>query len=204
MAVADSSVVVLALPVLYAEFDVSIIAVSWTITAYNVAIVAGALLVLPLERRIRGHIIAAFGLAVFAGSSLLCGVAHNFELLMVGRVIQGFGAAFALTGALPVLAGIRGDDTKAVKAWALAGTIGVALGPALGGVLTQLFSWRSIFYLQAPLAAIALVAMLDQRVRAIEIPPHAERRPHTLVANLGFMLLYGALVGALFLAVLLL
>jgi MFS family permease len=204
LAVADSSVVVLALPDLYATFDVSIIAVSWTITAYNVAIVAGALLVLPLERRVRGHVIAAVGLAIVAGASLMCGIANSFEVLMIGRVVQGFGAAFALTGALPVLSGIRGDDAKAVKAWALAGTIGVALGPALGGVLTELFSWRSIFYLQAPLAAIALVAMLDPRVRAVEIPPHAERRPHTLVANLGFLLLYGALVGALFLAVLLL
>jgi len=204
LAVADSSVVVLALPDLYGTFDVSIVAVSWTITAYNLAIVVGALAVLPVERRVRGHVIAGTGLAVFAAASLVCGLAPSFNVLLAGRCVQGFGAAFALAGALPVLAGIRGNDEHAISVWGLAGTIGAALGPALGGVLTQLFSWRSIFLLQAPLAALALVAIFDKRVRAVEIPPRTERRWHALLANAGYLLLYGALVGALFLAVLLL
>jgi MFS family permease len=204
LAVADSSVVVLALPDLYATFDVSIVGVSWTITTYNIAIVVGALAVLPLERRVKGHVLAGIGLAVFALSSLLCGFANSFEVLMVGRTIQGLGAALALTGSLPVLAGIRGSDEHAIHMWGFAGTLGAALGPALGGLLTQLFSWRSIFLLQAPLAALALVAVVDRRARSVEIPPRREGRKHTGLANLGFLLLYGALVGALFLAVLLL
>src|SRR5262249_23594040 len=110
----------------------------------------------------------------------------------------------ALVGAIPVLSGIRGSDAHAIRAWGLAGTIGVAIGPALGGFLTQLFSWRSIFLLQAPLAALALVAVFDPRVRAVERPPRPERRPRTGIANAGFLALYGALVGALFLSVLLL
>src|SRR4249919_3023244 len=104
LAVADSSVVVLALPDLYRTFDASIVAVSWTITAYNLAIVVGALAVLPLERRVRGHVIASVGLAVFAASSLTCGLATSFGVLIAGRTVQGFGAALALTGAVPVLA----------------------------------------------------------------------------------------------------
>src|SRR3954452_7417625 len=110
----------------------------------------------------------------------------------------------ALVGAVPVLAGIRGSDEHAIKLWGLAGTIGVAVGPALGGFLTELFSWRSIFLLQAPLAALALVAVFDARVRAVERTPRREPRPRTALANAGFLALYGALVGALFLAVLLL
>jgi MFS family permease len=204
LAVADSSVVVLALPDIYGTFNISIVGVSWTITAYNLAIVVGALAVLPLERRVRGHVLAAIGLAVFAASSLACGLANSFEVLIAGRVVQGFGAAFALTGALPVLAGIGGDDERARHLWTTAGTIGAAAGPALGGFLTQLFSWRSIFLLQAPIAALALVAVFDRGAREVEIPPRAERNPHTALANAGFLLLYGALVGALFLAVLLL
>ena len=204
LAVADSSVVVLALPDLYRTFDVSIVAVSWTITAYNLAIVVGALAVLPLERRVRGHVFAAVGLAVFSVASLTCGLAGSFGVLIAGRTVQGLGAGFALAGAVPVLAGIHGDDERAIRAWGFAGMIGAAVGPALGGFLTQLFSWRSIFLLQAPLAAIALVAVADRRARSAEIAPRAERRPHTTLANLGFLLLYGALVGALFLAVLLL
>jgi MFS family permease len=204
LAVADSSVVVLALPDLYRTFDVSIITVSWTITAYNLAIVLGALAVLPLERRVRGHVLAAIGLSVFAAASLFCGLANSFPVLLTGRTVQGFGAAFALAGALPVLMGIRGSDEHAIATWGLAGTIGAALGPALGGVLTELFSWRSVFLIQAPIAALALVAIFDRRVREVEIPPHRDRSWHAGVANTGFLMLYGALVGALFLAVLLL
>jgi MFS family permease len=204
LAVADSSVVVLALPDLYSTFDVSIVTVSWTITAYNLAIVVGALGVLAVERRVRGHVLAGIGLGVFAAASLSCGLASAFDVLIVGRTLQGLGAAMALVGAVPVLAGIRGSDEHAIKLWGLAGTIGVALGPALGGFLTQLFSWRRIFLLQAPLAAVALVAVFDPRVRAVERPPRAEGRAKTGLANTGFLALYGALVGALFLSVLLL
>ena len=182
----------------------SIVGVSWTITSYNIAIVIGAVAVLPLERRVRGHVFAGIGLGVFSVASLVCGFATTFEILIAGRVLQGFGAALALAGTVPVLAGIRGNDTKALAVWGLAGSIGAAAGPALGGVLTQLFSWRSIFLLQAPLAAIALIAVVDRRARAVEIAPRRERAGHTFWANLGFLLLYGALVGALFLAVLLL
>jgi MFS family permease len=204
LAAADSSIVVLALPDVYRDFDVSIVAVSQTITAYNVAIVFGALAVIPLESRVRGHILAGTGLAVFAVASLGCGVAGSFTVLIVARMIQGFGAAFALAGAVPVLAGIRRSDEHAIATWALAGTIGAAIGPALGGVLTELFSWRSIFLFQAPVAALALIPAVDRRARAVELPPTRDRPEGNGLANVGFLLLYGALVGALFLAVLLL
>src|SRR3954451_24438871 len=96
LAAADSSVVVLALPDLYGTFDVSIVGVSWTITAYNLAIVVGALAVLPLEQRVRGHVFAATGLALFAVASLACGLANSFPMLIAGRTVQGAGAALAL------------------------------------------------------------------------------------------------------------
>ena len=204
LAAADSSIVVLALPDVYRDFDVSIVAVSQTITAYNVAIVLGALAVIPLESRVRGHMLAGTGLAVFAVASLWCGLAGSFTVLIVARTIQGFGAAFALAGAVPVLAGIRRSDEHAIAIWALAGTIGAAIGPALGGVLTELFSWRSIFLFQAPVAALALIPTVDRRARAVELPPTRDRPEGNGLANVGFLLLYGALVGALFLAVLLL
>jgi MFS family permease len=204
LAAADSSVVVLALPAIYGAFDVSLVGVSWTITAYNVAIVAGALVVLGLERRVRGHVFAGFGLTIFVAFSLVCGLATSFPMLIVGRSLQGVGAGLALAGALPVLAGIRQNDEHAIKVWAGAGTIGAALGPALGGVLTQLFSWRAIFLFQAPLAALALAAVLDRRARQTEITEPSDSTRPRLLANVGILLLYAALVGALFLAVLLL
>ena len=108
-----------------------------------------------------GHVLAGLGLGSFAVASLWCGLSTSFGMLIVGRTVQGLGAAMALVGAVPVLSAIRGSDEHAIRLWGLAGTIGVAVGPALGGFLTQLFSWRSIFLLQAPLAALALVAVFD-------------------------------------------
>src|SRR5437762_6868333 len=128
LAVADSSVVVLALPAIYGTFDVSIVTVSWTITAYNLAIVVGALGVLAVERRVRGHVLAGIGLGVFALASLVCGLSQSFEVLIVGRSVQGLGGALALVGAIPLLSGIRGSDAHAIRAWGLAGTIGLAVG----------------------------------------------------------------------------
>ncbi len=84
--------------------------------------------------------------------------------------------------------------------WIAAGTFGAALGPALGGILTQLFGWRAIFVFQAPVAVVALVAAFESHSH----PASGRGGSSRVAANLGLALLFGALVGALFLAVLLL
>jgi MFS family permease len=83
----------------------------------------------------------------------------------------------------------------------MAGTLGTAVGPALGGILTEAFDWRAIFAVQAPLAAAAIVAVLQPDVRAL--PPAGARGRVPLGSALALVFTYAALVGALFLAVLL-
>jgi hypothetical protein len=85
--------------------------------------------------------------------------------------------------------------------WAAAGAVGAAVGPALGGVLTELASWRAIFIFQAPVAAVALIALAVPAARALG-PERPAPRAHTGAANWGLVFAFGALVGALFLAVL--
>src|SRR4029450_10274411 len=89
-------------------------------------------------------------LALFPAASIACAAANSLAFLIAARSVQGVGAALLLAGALPVL----GPTT-----WTLAGTYGLAVGPALGGVLTQAFDWRAIFVAQAPVAAVALVGV---------------------------------------------
>ncbi len=205
LAVADSSVVVLALPAIYGTFDVSIVTVSWTITAYNLAIVVGAIGVLVLERRVRGHVLAGTGLGVFALASVVCGVATSFEILMVGRTLQGLGAAFALVGAIPVLSGIRGSDGHAIRRVGPRGNDRGRDRPR-----ARWFSHPAVQLAQhLPPAGPARRARTGCGLRPhafvrSERAPSNEQRARTGLANVGFLALYGALVGALFLSVLLL
>jgi predicted MFS family arabinose efflux permease len=203
IAFADSSIVVLALPQLYGRFDTTITGVSWVLTAYNIAVAVTAIALVLFVHRLRVTVVLATGILLFLGASIACAAAGSLGFLIAARCVQGVGAALLLAGALPVLVTLTGSAAAAAGVWTLAGTFGAALGPALGGVLTQAFDWRAIFVAQAPVAGLALFA-----VRAAA--PGAELaegwRPslrRTIPANVCIGLLFGALVGVLFLAVLL-
>jgi len=201
LAFADASVVVLALPALYGTFGVSIVEVSWVITAYNVAVVITAVVLLAVRSGSRR--LTAVGSALFAASSVVCAVAPSFAVLVAARSTQGIGAACLLIGSLPLLVGLTGSGARARSVWGYAGAAGVAIGPALGGVMTQVVSWRSIFWVQAPVAALALVGTLRRRGA-----PDADTAPGRVelrvgLADVGFVALFASLVGALFLSVLL-
>jgi MFS family permease len=208
LAFADASVVALALPDLYAEFDTTIVGVSWVLTSYALAVAVAAVPVALLHRRLRPLPLVVAGIGVFTVASLAAGSAGSLEVLLVARCAQGVGATMLLGGSLPVLAAVSGGEARARRWWAVAAAVGAAVGPALGGVLTQLLDWRAIFFVQAPVVAVALLVVLDPRARAL----HDEGRLHgasgttprdVVLANVGFALVFAALVGALFLGVLL-
>jgi predicted MFS family arabinose efflux permease len=177
--------------------------VSWVVTAYNAAVAVTALGLVLLVHRFRAAWVLAAGLVVFLGASIACALASALPFLIGARTVQGVGAAFLLAGALPVLGVLAGSAGDGARIWILAGTFGLALGPALGGVLTQAFSWRAIFAAQAPVAACALLAVAHSHVRAVAEEGWRPSLRKTLPANVSLGLLFGALVGALFLAVLL-
>ena len=199
VAFADSSIVVLALPSIYGAFDTSIVGVSWVITSYNLVVAIVAFALVPVIRRADAGRISRLGLALFFTGSVGCAASTDLAVLIGFRCLQGLGAAMLLAGALALLAALTGSAARGVAIWTAAGTFGAAAGPALGGVLTQLFDWRAIFVFQAPVALVALVAAFESHLH-----PHAEAvERKSLAANLGLAFVFGALVGALFLAVLL-
>ncbi|MGH2995420.1 MAG: MFS transporter [Gaiellaceae bacterium] len=203
VAFADSSIVVLALPELYVQFETTIPRISWVITTYNVAVVVGVLALLAVARRVRPRSTALAGLAIFLAASVACALAGDLSALVAGRTAQGLGAALLLGASLPLMVGLSGARERAVAVWVGAGTLGTAVGPALGGLLTEAFDWRAIFAVQAPVAAAALAAALHPRTRGLPVLTGVPARI-PLGAALGLVLLFAALVGALFLAVLLL
>jgi MFS family permease len=203
-AFADASIVVLGLPSIYGELQTTVVEASWVITVYAVVVTVVALLIGPLAARLRPASVALVGLVGFAAGSVLSGVAGSIGVLYAGRGLQGFGAALALVASLPVLVHLTGSVGRGRTWWVTAAAFGAAVGPALGGLLTQVFAWRAIFFVQVPVAVAAVIAVAAPSVRrgAVDRPGRVQRR--SLLANVGEVLTFGALVGALFLGVLLL
>ena len=199
LALADSSIVTLALPEILGDFDVGITTVAWVLTSFNLVL---ALVAVPAAFVARRRPRRAFfaGALVFAAASLACGLAGSFEVLVAARCVQAVGAAFVVVAALDLLAETTGSGPRAARVWVAAGILGAAFGPGAGGILTELLGWRSIFFVQVPLVLVSLAA-----VRGVAAhPPRASAgRPH-LSANAALLLLSGGLVAALFLLVLLL
>ena len=157
---ADSSIVVLALPEIYRELDTSVAGVTWVLISFNLVMALAAVPAALLARRVGPGRAAAVGLAVFAGAGLACGLADELSTLIAARCVQALGGALAVTAALELLPATVGSERRAATVWAAAGATGAALGPALGGLLTELVSWQSIFLLQVPVALVAAVPIL--------------------------------------------
>jgi MFS family permease len=196
---ADSSVVTIALPEILARYDVEIATLAWALTSFNLALALAAVPAAFIARR-RPSAVFGLGLVAFAAASLVCAFAPTFAVLVAARSVQGIAGAAVVCAALDLLAEATGREAPAARVWALAGIVGAALGPAAGGILTQLFGWESIFVVQAPVALLALLALVG--ARAVPVLQSIER-PH-VGANVALLLVSGALVAALFLLVILL
>jgi MFS family permease len=199
LVLADSSVVTLALPDILARFDVEIATLAWALTSFNLALALSALPAAFVASR-RPAPVFGVGIIVFAAASLACASAPSFGVLVGARTVQGAAGAAAVCAALDLLTQTTGADARAGRIWALAGVIGASLGPAAGGILTQLLGWESIFAVQAPIALVTLLALRGVRFAAVPAPAG---RPH-VAANAALLLVSGALVAALFLLVILL
>jgi MFS family permease len=208
LVLADSSVVVLALPQIYRELDTSVAGVTWVLVSFNLVMALAAVPAAHLARRLGPGRTGAVGLAVFAGAGLACGASAELSTLIAARCVQALGGAAAVTAALELLPASVGSERRAVALWAAAGATGAALGPAIGGLLTELVSWQSIFLLQVPVAIAAGVPILavarheaETGILATEL--RRTGRPHVL-ANLALAMVSAAIAAALFLLVLLL
>ena len=191
--------VTIALPEILARYDVELGTLAWALTSYNLALALAALPAAFLARR-RPVAVFGGGCILFAAASVACAAAPSFEVLVAARAVQGVAGAGVVCAALALLAEAAGGDAPAARTWALAGVVGAALGPAAGGILTQLLGWESIFLVQAPVMLLALAALRGLTAAPVPTPVG---RPH-LGPNAALLLLSGALVAAFFLLAVLL
>lgn len=203
LVLADSSVVTLALPAILREFDSTVNAVAWVLISFNLAL---ALLALAGARVARGRapLVFAVSLVLFALASLACAAAPSLAVLIAARTAQGIFGAAVVAAALELLVVMSGRS-RAMLLWAAAGVLGSAVGPALGGFLTEWFSWQAMFALQAPVALVTLLALRGGRGGAAvdaAVPVGGDRpAPAPLIA---LALASAALSAALFLLVIML
>jgi MFS family permease len=198
LVLADSSIVTLALPDVLREFDTTVFGVSWVLTAFNVVL---ALAIVPASRLARRMAprVWTVGLTLFTGASLVCAIAPSIGVLIAARCVQATGGAAVVAAAIEMLAAARGSHRAAAPVWGAAAVVGLAIGPAAGGILTELLSWQSIFLVQLPVL-LALRAH-GNPTQLIEPGPEGRFDPKPEVA-LG--LLSAGLTGALFLLVIML
>ena len=188
MAFIDATVVNIALPRIGAPLGADAAALQWTVNGYTLPLAAFILLGGSLGDRFGRRRVFVIGVAWFAVASLLCGIAPNTETLIAARALQGVGGALLTPGSLAILQASFSPDerSRAIGAWSGLGGIAGAAGPFLGGWIVSAASWRWVFLLNLPLAAVVIVAAMRHVPESFD--PAAARRidgAGTLVGALG-------------------
>ncbi len=199
MAFIDGSALTVALPVLRADFDADLASVQWVINAYVLSLAAFTLIGGSLADRLGRRKIFVWGVALFALASLACAFAPTLEALSAARFLQGVGGALLTPASLALISSAypKNERSLAIGTWAAASAITGAIGPVLGGWLTERFGWPSIFLLNIPMAIGALFLAMRYAPPG-KVAQAADRRldwTGAALAALGFGLLALGLVG---------
>ncbi|MFP5321782.1 MAG: MFS transporter [Acidimicrobiia bacterium] len=160
MALLDSTVVNVALPAIGDDLGADVAGLQWTVNGYLLPLAALILVGGAFGDRYGRRQVFTIGVAWFAVASVLCAVAPTTEALVGARVLQGVGGALLTPNSLAIVqASFRREDRgTAIGAWSALGGIAAAVGPLLGGWLVDAVSWRAVFLINVPMAAVVLVA----------------------------------------------
>jgi len=183
----DATVVNVALPAIGQDFGAGLMGLQWIVNAYALTLAGLLLLGGSLGDRYGRRRLFVFGILWFAVASLICAIAPNTPSLIVARALQGVGAALLTPGSLAIIETTfhPEDRSAAIGAWSGLGGVMIAIGPVVGGYLTTAMSWRWIFFINLPFAALAAWAAMQH------LP---ESRQETAAGRLDYV---GAVLAAL-------
>jgi MFS family permease len=154
----DSTVVNVALPTIGKDFNVDLRALQWVLDGYLVTLTALLLLGGSLGDVFGRRRIFVYGLIGFTVASVMCGASPNATTLVVARALQGAAGALLVPGSLSMISASFAEEDRGAAVGAWSGLTGVttAIGPFVGGYLVDSVSWRLIFLINVPLAAVAV------------------------------------------------
>ncbi|HXW34053.1 MAG TPA: MFS transporter, partial [Acidimicrobiales bacterium] len=150
--VLDSVVVITALPRMQRDLHASLATLQWTLNAYGIAFAAGIITAAGLGDRFGRRKIFNLGLTMFTVASAACALAPNASALIAARTMQGLGAAVVLPLSLTILTTAFPAERRGMIVGIYGGLAGlaVAMGPIIGGAVTQGISWHWIFWINVP------------------------------------------------------
>jgi EmrB/QacA subfamily drug resistance transporter len=199
LAFIDATVVIVALPSIEEDLGLGLTGQQWVFLSYSLALAALYLVGGAVGDRYGRRQVFVAGAAGFALSSLLAGAAPNEAILLVARALQGVAGAFLTTNSLALLRGAYGAESgRAIGLWTSFTSVATILGPPAGGALVEWVSWRWIFLLNLPLAAVTVaLALLGREAEAAPARTGRLDLPGAALAATGFgFLTYGLVEGA--------
>ena len=160
MIMLDNTVVNVALPSIQRDLGIGISELEWVVTGYALSFAVLMLTGGKLADMLGRRRIFLVGLAVFTLSSLFCGLAGSAEMLIAARVVQGVGAAFMMPATLSIITATFPPRERgaALGIWAGVSALALAVGPLVGGLITESISWHWVFYINVPVGLAGLAA----------------------------------------------
>ncbi len=159
MVVLDALVVTTALPRMQRDLHVGLSSLQWTVNAYGIAFAAGIITAAALGDRFGRRLVFNRGLALFTLASAACALAPNMSELIAARTVQGLGAATVLPLSLTILTTAFPPEKRGMIVGVYGGLAGlaVALGPIVGGAVTEAIDWHWIFWINVPIGLAAVL-----------------------------------------------
>ncbi|WP_314174253.1 MFS transporter [Streptomyces winkii] len=175
MVILDTTIVNAALPALRSDLNAGVAGLQWVVDGYMLTLAAGLLTGGALADRAGARRVFQAGLVLFAVSSAACGFAPQTSVLVAARLVQGASAALTVPASLALLRAAfpeRSARARAIGAWGAVAGLAAASGPVLGGLLVSQASWRLVFFVNVPVALLAMVLT----ARHVPAPAPSPRR----------------------------